>query len=51
MCAYNRLNGLYCSEHDWLLNKVLRDEWGFAGWSTEWVQQTIVYQVLRVVWI
>ncbi|MED6342091.1 MAG: glycoside hydrolase family 3 C-terminal domain-containing protein [Pseudomonadota bacterium] len=37
MCAYNRLNGLYCSEHDWLLNKVLRDEWGFAGLvMTDW---------------
>ena len=31
MCAYNRLNGVYCSEHDWLLNRVLRDEWGFEG--------------------
>ena len=31
MCAYNRLNGIYCSEHDWLLNQVLRDDWGFAG--------------------
>ena len=31
MCAYNRLNGEYCGEHDWLLNKVLRDEWGFKG--------------------
>ena len=31
MCAYNRLNGEYCSEHNWLLNKVLRDEWGFDG--------------------
>ena len=31
MCAYNRLNGTYCGEHDWLLNRVLRDEWGFEG--------------------
>ena len=31
MCAYNRLNGTYCGEHDWLLNRVLRDEWGFQG--------------------
>jgi len=31
MCAYNRVNGTYCGEHDWLLNQVLRDEWGFEG--------------------
>ncbi|KAH8080414.1 scopolin beta-glucosidase [Aureococcus anophagefferens] len=31
MTAYNRVNGAYCSEHDWLLRRVLRDEWGFEG--------------------
>jgi beta-glucosidase len=31
MCAYNRLNGPYCSEHRWLLTDILRDEWGFEG--------------------
>ena len=31
MTAYNRLNGDYCSEHAWLLRRVLRDEWGFEG--------------------
>ncbi len=31
MCAYNRINGTYCGEHDWLLNQVLREEWGFEG--------------------
>ena len=37
MCAYNRLNGVYCSEHEWLLNRVLRDEWGFEGLVvTDW---------------
>ncbi len=37
MCAYNRVNGSYCSEHNWLLNEVLRDEWGFEGLVvTDW---------------
>ncbi len=31
MSAYNRLNGEYCSEHGWLLQDVLRGEWGFDG--------------------
>ena len=31
MCAYNRVNGTYASEHHWLLTEVLREEWGFEG--------------------
>jgi len=37
MCAYNRLNGQQCSEHDWLNNTLLRGEWGFEGLLlTDW---------------
>jgi beta-glucosidase len=31
MCSYNRINGIYAAENEWLLTQVLRDEWGFTG--------------------
>ncbi len=31
MCAYNRLNGAYCSENAHLLREILKGEWGFDG--------------------
>jgi beta-glucosidase len=31
MCSYNRLNNVYASANDWLLNQVLKREWGFKG--------------------
>lgn len=31
MCAYNKVNGEYCSENIYLLKDVLKEEWGFEG--------------------
>lgn len=31
MAAYNRLNGVYCTQNKWLLTDVLRKDWGFKG--------------------
>ncbi len=37
MCAYNRLNGVFGSENEYLLKKILRDEWQYEGLTvTDW---------------
>ncbi len=37
MSAYNRVNGEYCSDSNFLLNTVLREDWGFSGLVvTDW---------------
>ena len=37
MCAYNKVNGVYSCGNDWLLNEVLKREWGYRGWvMSDW---------------
>jgi beta-glucosidase len=37
MCAYNKVNGIYCCEHPYLMTDILKDEWGHAGLVvTDW---------------
>lgn len=37
MCGYNRVNGAYSCENSYLLNTVLKQEWGFKGWvMSDW---------------
>jgi len=31
MCSYNKINGVYSADNDWLLNDVLRKEWNYDG--------------------
>ena len=32
MCSYNLVNSTYACENDYLLNQVLKKDWGFQGW-------------------
>ena len=44
MSAYNQLNNVFCSSHDEILNKILKDEWNFPGYVvSDWgaAQDTI----------
>ncbi len=37
MCAYNHVNGVYSCENDFLLNKVLKGDWGYPGYvMSDW---------------
>jgi beta-glucosidase len=37
MCAYNRVNGTYACENQFLLSEVLRRDWGFKGFvMSDW---------------
>ncbi|MBC9032246.1 glycoside hydrolase family 3 C-terminal domain-containing protein [Sphingomonas sp. JC676] len=37
MCSYNRINGTHACEHPWLLDQVLRKDWGWKGYvMSDW---------------
>lgn len=37
MCAYNKVNGDYACENEFLLNRVLKGDWGYKGWvMSDW---------------
>jgi len=37
MCAYNKVNGDWACENDFLLNQVLKGDWGYDGWvMSDW---------------
>ncbi len=37
MCSYNRINGVHSCENSYLLNEVLKQDWGFKGWvMSDW---------------
>ncbi len=37
MCAYNQVNGFYACDNDFLLNQVLKRDWGYKGWvMSDW---------------
>lgn len=37
MCAYNLVNGRYACDNDQLLNRTLKQDWGYKGWvMSDW---------------
>ncbi len=37
MCSYNQVNGKYACDNDWLLNTVLKKDWGYKGFvMSDW---------------
>lgn len=49
MCSYNRINGVYASENGYLLDEILKGEWGFEGFVvSDWgANHTTIESVLN----
>ncbi|MGU3316368.1 beta-glucosidase [Sphingomonas sp. M6A6_1c] len=40
MCSYNLVNGKHACQNDWLLNRVLKGDWGYKGYvMSDWGAQ------------
>lgn len=49
MAGYNAIDGVPCSANDWLLNELLKKEWGFEGFVvTDWDNTTSLYKTQKV---
>ncbi len=48
MCSYNRINGTYASQHNYLLNDILRGEWGFDGLVvSDWMANHTIFESVQ----
>ncbi|NTU62834.1 MAG: beta-D-glucoside glucohydrolase [Chloroflexi bacterium] len=48
MCSYNRINGTYASQHNYLLNDILRGEWGFDGLVvSDWQANHTIFESIQ----
>jgi beta-glucosidase len=48
MCSYNRINGVYASQNQHLLNEILRDEWGFEGAVvSDWAANHTIFESVQ----
>lgn len=46
MMAHNELNGIPCHSNEWLMNDILRDEWGFKGFVvSDWMDIEHIYDL------
>ncbi len=52
MCSYNLVNGVSACQNDWLLTKVLKDDWGFRGYvMTDWAPSKTPSRTRTPAWI
>ncbi len=48
MCSYNRINGTYASQNNYLLNDILRGEWGFEGLVvSDWMATHTIFESVQ----